>query len=800
MFFSPLLNRLRFVTIVVGLIVPAVSALSFSWAKEAPPLNPSFPDRLPTEVAGRSVVPDFGCFWSFDLDGESYRSLVDAIAPYSAFDVLTLTLRSNNSIVENEKAIEATKKAVDYAQERYGIKTILDIDLRIARYDFEKEHPDLAQERLLFQEAEVTGEGEVLTLEFIASNLSDHYTGNLPYYVRGGRLVKVWGYNKTETGEIDPSSIVEITDLASWNKSQHYVENNPGNEVDKTSNNNLAISFNRKDLETHCTYVACAVAFRYSYPDLFADETLELERDIYKSFQVVSAYGVAKDEWGFPPSFDRVDKLNDFWFSENMSAAYSKTCQNRDLVDDLFLAFRLQRDKEDERIAVIDRFRRLCADRAVEYEFQNYALTKETWGKDAFVGVHGTWYPWPNILEMRKNGLMWWKAPRDVAQTDEYTPFCARNSMAKACDSLWVNMFYDRQVPAYIWEHWTAAASGGRVHIHQIYPRDENSPKNDIDSKLLPIIADGGVAKIRQKIRMLNLISNSQTDSPVAVVFGRFAASNPLRDEYRVVGWDVCDRFSTRGYPADLIPVDEINSFAPDGTPRWSISDGYLQYGKQKYQTIVLNGESQAEREDYEALRTLAKSADICKTEIVSLAPKASAEEKAELVENVISSLKSRNVIPQTPWVSDDYKFELEAEKSSRPARKTISRFIDGTILWIAAQESDFGDPITLIDEVLPLNGGKTSPAISVEANGVFAVRFDANGELTALAAADLKSFQVGEFGVKISSDSISDDPVDVALWRNTDGEWHGVFQRYRNDLPEALEQIVPNWRYLQRR
>ncbi len=299
---------------------------------------------------------------------------------------------------------------------------------------------------------------------------------------------------------------------------------------------------------------------------------------------------------------------------------------------------------------------------------------------------------------------------------------------------------------------------------------------------------------------MLNLVSNAQIDSPVAVVFGRFAASNPLRPEYKTVGCDICDRFSTRGYPADLIPIDEMSSRSPDGKPRWSVDDGFLRYGAQKYQVVVLNGESEAEKDDYDALRRLADSAGECKTKIVSILPQATDEEKTALVGEIAATLKERGIIAQTPWVSDDYVFSSDVEKSSRPARKSVSRFLDGLVLWIAAEESDFGDPIVLNDEIVPLKGGKSSQPVSVEANGVFAARFDENGNLTALVASELKSFQIGDFGVALSDDEIGDDPVDVAVWKDEKGEWRGVFQRCENALPEALESAVSDWLYLQRR
>ena len=771
---------------------------TFSFGEEVAPLNSVAPDRLPAKIENRAITPDLGCFWAFELGNEDYKTQVDALAPVGAFDALTLTLRANNTIVDNQKAIETTKKAVEYAREKYGIGALLDVDLRIARYDFEKERPDLTQERLCFKESALEGAEGAFELKFSSPNLSDHYTGNLPYYVRGGRVVKAWCYRRDAQGAIVPESIVDVSELVSWNREQHVVANLPGAEVDSTSVNELSVSCDRARLAAKGDFVTVAVAFRYAYPDLFADETLELERRVYKSFASAPALGVAKDEWGFPPHFTREDNLDDFWYSERMRDAYAKRFESRDLLEDLFLAFRAQSGKDAERVDAVDRFRRLCGDRVVEYEIQNYNLTKEIWGKDAFVGVHCTWYPWPNVLEMRKDGVMWWKAPRDVAQTDEYAPFCARNAMAKGCGSLWVNMFYARTVPPYVWEHWTAAASGGRVHIHQIYPNSGEFAS--ISRPLLPIVKEGGVARIRSKIRMLNLIGASQIDSPVAVIFGRFGASNPLRPEYKAVGWEICDRFSTQGYPADLIPIDEIFTANPDGQKRWSIGDdGYLRYGAQKYQALILYGENDAEKDAFDALRALKESVPNSQTRLFDLSATSTDEEKAALVEKIVATLQTRGIVKQTPYVRDDYTFTSEAEISSRPPRTATSRFLDGTVLWIAATENDLGDPIELNEESVQI--GARSIAVSAKANGVFAARFDDDGNVNAFVAAELRSLQVGELQLDLSNEELGDDPVDVAIWRGDDGAWRGVFQRRTNDLPKALkDSFVKTWNYLERK
>lgn len=843
----------------VGVIDKTVKAdKTVGSGRACDPLNPTAPGRLPATLDGLRLAPDFGCFWGFNVDGDDYRALFDAVEPTGAFDALTITLRSLPRFDGNAAAVGATKKAVEYARER-GVGAILDVDLRIARYDFEAARPELSQERIYFKELDLRtlggadGRGE---LTFEAPNLNDHYAGARPFYVRGARFVKAWRYRKNVDGAVEPGSVVDVSAAFNVPTTNAPLEKNRVDFVDATSRNRFGVPVDLATLDgvksasgesaansagkTDSTdkgesasggdFLAVAVAFRYSCPDIFADKTLELERRLYEQYRDVPALGVAKDEWGFPPSFDRANRLDDFWYSEATRRAYSAAfgtgdlngssgssgsddfegskegpdaseAGSRDLVDDLFLAFRPQVGRERERIAAVDRFNRLCAERVLRYEIQNYQTTKEIWGPDAFVGVHCTWFPFPNTLEMRKNGVMWWKAPRDFAQSDEYVPFCCRNSLAKATDSHWINMFYARQVPAYIFEHWTAAASGGRVHIHNIYPRDENSPQHPLDNRLMPIVDDGGVARIRSKIRTLSLISDAPLDSPVAVVFGRFGAMNPLRPGFGKVGVDLCDRFSTAGFPADLIPADEISSTTPSGEKRWKLSDdGYLQYGPQRYSALILWGENDADAADFAALRALAEGTGTnCKTKIKEIKADADAAEKDALAAEIIAALKVAKVEPQTPWKLDETAFSVPEERSSRPRLVSTSRFLDGTNVWIAAEENALGDPISLSGATVRLADGQASTPISVDANGVFAVRFDADGTLDAVAASELKALKIGDLTLTIPDAEIAGDPVDVAIWRRADGRLRGVFQRRKNALPPSLEGVVDDWTFLKR-
>ncbi|MBQ9126538.1 MAG: hypothetical protein IJY15_02115, partial [Thermoguttaceae bacterium] len=362
----------------VKVVETAKTAKTVGVGRVCEPLNPTAPGRLPATLDGLRLAPDFGCFWGFNVEGDDYRTLFDVVEPTGAFDALTITLRSLPRFDGNAAAVAATKKAVEYARER-GVGAILDVDLRIARYDFEAAQPDLSQERIYFKEldlrtlGEANGRGE---LTFEAPNLNDHYAGARPFYVRGARFVKAWRYRKNADGAVEPGSVVDVSAAFDVPTTNAPLEKNRTDFVDATSRNRFGVPVDLAALDgvksaskesaaksasktdsadkaksaNDGDFLAVAVAFRYSCPDIFADETLELEKRLYEQYRDVPALGVAKDEWGFPPSFDRANRLDDFWYSEATRRAYSAAFGENggavDLVDDLFLAFRPQAGRE----------------------------------------------------------------------------------------------------------------------------------------------------------------------------------------------------------------------------------------------------------------------------------------------------------------------------------------------------------------------------------------------------------------------------------------------------------------------
>ena len=168
---------------------------------------------------------------------------------------------------------------------------------------------------------------------------------------------------------------------------------------------------------------------------------------------------------------------------------------------------------------------------------------------------------------------------------------------------------------------------------------------------------------------MLTLVSDSQINSPVGVIFGRLGASNPLREEYQAVGVDLCDRCALQGYPADLIPVDEIFSAQPNGESKWKILENRLAYGEQPFEVLILYGENDAEAEAWQQLKKTIENVPNCKTRLLALSGTATAQEKDAIVQEALEIVKNAGVLQQTPWIKESVKFspDVPYETSTRP-------------------------------------------------------------------------------------------------------------------------------------
>ena len=492
--------------------------------------------------------------------------LIDLAATYSTFRVLAnlrnspfrVRMNSDKDLMHNELH-DQIKKRVQYAKEK-GISLIADLDVRLALQTFEARYPDELQQMLVVREIKLNGK-DTVNVSVPSRTLQDHY--HRPYPVRSGSFVKAFKYNLTREGLIDPISLKEI--------SEEYIVNSFTKESVQ-----LKVPENMLNSSSH---IFVMVSFTYLYPDVFSPHLMEFRNEIVRKYADTGLAGAHNDEWGFPNAISEWSVQNEYWYTGNRAKVYAENTDGRDLLNDILLMHKGIAGKEAERIKAINYFQEMGRVRNGELEEHFYYTVKDVFGPDAIVAVHPTWFPYPERREFKKNGLDWWIAKRDWAQTDEVTPFGVRTSLAKKWDSpVWYNMDHTTGLPPqtlinadlFVQSLWSSALAGGRV--------------TNLPSAVGPRgILGSDFIKAETRIRLLNYITESPLNCPVAVIFGHTAAMNWAGKGFEDIGMDLVNELWLKGIPTDLIPTSEI----------WNKSlfidnDGFVCYGKQRYAAVIL--------------------------------------------------------------------------------------------------------------------------------------------------------------------------------------------------------------------
>lgn len=713
--------------------------------------------------------PGIGCWFMTapDFEPDGFKRFVDLHEKHSGYELLTTSIRHHVEVTQ-PAVHDQIKRAAEYAR-AHGMRVVMDLDVRLARQAFMEKHPDEMQEIVRLREVALQADGQAM-LKIPAITLADHYTpttlGVRAYETISARLLRVYSYATNETG-IDPNSVQEITRRCL---------------VTQADTNGLSVAISGE--VTDAGRIACVLAaFTLFTPDVFAPHLIEFERNILKQYADVPLAGACKDEWGFPGRF--APRPDDIYFSKALARDYEHRRPGHDLTRDLLLMLRPQSDLEGERAAAINHYMEMNWQRNAEIETAFYKSIKQVFGPQAMAATHPTWYPDPGTREeVFKNGLHWWAARRDLAQTDETTPFAARTALAKKWNSpTWVNMFYNRELSTYGEEIWRHALGGGRINYHPLWPPPANAQADHLTTSLLA----GPLQAADARIRLLNFISTAPIDCPVAVVFGHPSALNWAGSGLADTGMKVANRLWEEGFYADLIPSSEIAA----GNLKLA-RDGTLQYGPQRYAAAVFYRPEyeragvakffrQAARANRTALFRVGEWTRDFEGQPFDAARQLPAEMRtldAEAAARAaIAAARAGGITPQTTGTQRKSAFP----SSMMPKPSGQCRLLDGTVILASGEHDVMGDPI---QKTITMAGKE----ITFDAIGVAAVRLDRKGEVAALAAGGMRYF--GSPNLKISLGQ----PVDLAAWREASGHWRGVVQGRSGPLPKALSGLTTNW------
>ena len=716
----------------------------------------------PTRPDGSAWPPIIGAwFWTQnDLEPDGYKSFLDAAAaaPYTL-----LSTSCRRAEVVEPRVHEQAARAVDYAA-KSGFRIALELDIRLARQAFRAKYPDEQQEELVLQFIDFT-DGKPVEVNFQGVDTRDHMNGSLPAYkCLATRLVRVYSFIRDSSG-IDPATVQEIT--------------SEGTTVTVDPPYKLSVHVPAQPNRSICVIAA----HTYFTPDVFAPHLIEYQREIIQQYSDLPLSGIMKDEWGFPPDHTGCPAHNRFWYSHAMAKAYEKCSGGNDLVRDVLLMCAGEKGRERERQAAINHYCAMCWQRNVEIENDYYRTGKEIFGDDAFIVTHATWTPYPGSQEFRKNGLSWWDATRDIGQTDETTPYPCRTSLAKRWGyPLWYNQFYAKETQPYLQELWRGALSGGRLNVHPLYPRrDLKLGEREL------LLLRSGLMRGMTRLRMLDFITQSPLNCPVAVIFGHACAMNWAEASYNHVGLEIASALCAKGYPTDLVP----SSLAKSSALRLD-DEGYVCLGPQRYRAAVLYQPQFCGKQVLDFFSRAAQG----KTRIFQVGswtcdgetlPLNTADGLGESVlhcedDNDCATAVERCVeragIPRvTAWSRGNVTHPL-------PPVDGFSVLTDGTYIRVAGQLNAAGDAIR---ETFTWQGH----TVDVDAIGFVAIRFAGSDHVDAFAAGGLRRVRTDGLDITLP------EPVDLAFIRKSDGTLAGVLQDGPNDVPASLLRLTSQWQRL---
>ena len=688
-----------------------------------------------------------------DLIGEGvFRDVLGRLGPYNC---ITLTLRCIPDL--SDKVTQDHVAAAIGKAHAEGIKVYMDTDVRIARDEFLRRWPEEAQGRLALDIVAPTN--GTARFRIVPEFCRDHmcYNARRVYDVYKSRIVDAWAVKVGADGLADPGTLRKVTDSICEGERQCVLSGKVSGLLDDER-------------------LVVVGEFTHWSADVFSPHLLSFSRELMLRYKALGADGAMKDEWGFPSTRKRQREFRSFWYSRSFEKAWGQATGGRSMVDDAVLMALPMRGLAQERANAIDTYFRLTYERNVEIEEDFYNANKELWGPDVYVTKHATWNAQGGPSEFFHNGLSWWGAKRDWAQSDEDCDVSNCLGMMRTWGGpCWLNEGYGPDGEHYARTVWRYALCGGRLVYHGIYggkPLALSARDAKINGQLGILTAGAGIAESR--VRLLNLISRAQPVSAAAMVFGHSRLMNWTDAAFADMGRTLTLDLGARGYYVDNFPSTALKAFHVT-------DDGWLSAGSQRYPVVILHRLSERDVAAWNAafgmrLKKTVVLAFDC-TGVKDSLSLARAEADA-----VVPHLERLGAVRQTPFGATG----LQAGSSNRlPDPDGVLTLLDGTVARIKGMNPDpRGDPI---EGVLRVGGEK----VCYSARGIFAARTE-NGELVALAAGGLRSVRGGGLDLSL------EHPGDVVLLKSG-GEWQGLFQtgRAEDDIPHELKSLSGNWRKL---
>ena len=514
-------------------------------------------------------------YWKWDekvFEGNTLAVLLDDMLKRSSFKMLYVSFHHISRPYDDKELYEAIEYTVGRLAED-GRKLLLDVDARNEYAAFHQEYPDTEALRIMFHEGTLDGcgRGSVVAPNPKCGRVGRGYKQTSPKEIAGA-----WCFEKTGACTYDSATLRPVSVKVEAGTEETRFEADGGAE-------NAGKRF------------VIAASYAANLPDVFSENIYPFYEKALRFYKDLPLGGVANDEWGFDLILDYEERdgvysVSSFPLTSAFRARFERE-YGYDVGERLLGFAYAPAGAEGQAYRVINDYLALFRKLMRENNDWFYEKGKEIFGRDAFIGVHSTYWgdPYDFGMDILHNAVDWWEVKRDYAQTDEFCIYPIRLAlMHKWSSPYWYNMWYSgntQQLHTYFEETWKNVRFGGRTHYLGYECPNEGG--------VVKLKNRGGLEDVEQMERGVSLIDGAVKSRPASsllILFGMEAATNWLyayngprivRGEGRL---KELLRFANgifQNFNCDLAPSSEISN----GSLR--LRGGKPVYGSQEYDAVI---------------------------------------------------------------------------------------------------------------------------------------------------------------------------------------------------------------------
>ena len=519
-------------------------------------------------------------YWKWDygtFTGNTMEEKLYDIIKRSDFETLYISFHHVKYPFSDKRVLGLIKKCADIL-DNAGRKLLLDIDVRNEGVEFSEKYPDNMGYFTRFVEftLDEEGNGFVDIPNLRVGKVGRGNDAPPPKYI-----LNAWAFSLIGGKPVyKPDSLVNLKAAAELIPVDDSVTR-------------YSVSAGKENAGKSCLIYP---AINHAIPDPFSPNLYTFFSGMFELVKDYKISGAATDEWGFELALRNEGDLyytEHFPYSPHMTVDYEERT-GRKMEDDLIHFLYAPEANVGLTTQAVSAYLEVLRAKMKENNDWFYEKSKETFGKDTFIGVHPTFWGDQTdfYVDVVLNGLDWWEVKRDYAQTDEWVLMPIRLALAhKWGGNVWYSMWYSGNTnikETYFEETWRNARFGGRTHYLGYECIEEPGVYGMSGQGILEEMNE-----MEGEIMKINDFQASQPDSRLLIVFGIESVSC----------WNLCDPDSRRwvrnggtlhglleyvkdifeyGYLCDMIPTSEISNGS------LKLVDNRPVYGTQSYDAIVL--------------------------------------------------------------------------------------------------------------------------------------------------------------------------------------------------------------------